>query len=447
MRKLYFVLSLGFFALATAFGNEPNSEPNKEPNNVSVHEVTGQGRNKNEAIKDGLYIAVSQARGIKVGSGSYEFGYFGADVDVNNTQKNSKKIDFDAVSVETSGTAYTTEIGGMVKTYKILEENKLNDGSCSVKLKVWVYGLGSQGESKRLKIAIMPFKAMTNIYYFSDLQVPAEVLSAILSQKVTVALVETNKFNVLDRESIIDFARENNLLLTLDSPLSEQAKLAETSGADYLLIGTISEAKLERKEESLAATGQTVYKHIARFVFNYRLVASTTKQIIFAGVAERYLENEEIRSLSHEWNPENWDSAEIRDGIAAIIANDVAKTILGRLYPIRVASVEGNQVVIDQGGDKIREGMLLDILSQGKEIFDYDTKESLGNIEDLVATVKITKVSQSISFGEVVDGDISKITKGFICRIKDVNKNYDTGMRPDVTRSKSGGVILPFDKK
>jgi hypothetical protein len=95
----------------------------------------------------------------------------------------------------------------------------------------------------------------------------------------------------------------------------------------------------------------------------------------------------------------------------------------------------------------MKEGMLLDVLSEGKDLFDQDTKESLGKVENFVATVKIKKVSQNISYCEVVEGDIAKITKGFICRIKAVEKRDDIGAKPDVIRTKEGGVVLPFDKK
>jgi curli biogenesis system outer membrane secretion channel CsgG len=444
MKRLYLTVAIGFFAVGSLFAGEPNSAVTEK--NVSVYEVIGQGKDKDAAIKNALYMAVSQARGVKVGSGSYysEFGYAGADVEVD-TQAGHKKIDFDAVKVETSGTAYTTEIGGLVKTYKILEEKKQQDGTYSVKMNVWVYNL-TPGGSKRVKVAIMPFKVMADAYNIGPTEVPAEKLSAILSQKIAVAMVGTNKFNVLDREYVVDFAREKHLLLASEAPLSELAKLTETLGADYLMVGNISDVRLEKKEYNLAAAGQTVEKWRARFVFNYRLIAGTTKEIILAGVVDKYLENEEIRALSREWNSENWDFAEIRDGIAALVAQDVVSNILDHLYPIKVASVEGNQVIIDQGEGSIKEGMLLDVFSQGKEFFDPDTKESLGKLESLVATIKITKVAQKISYSDVVEGDKSRIEKGLICRVKSAKKE-EPGAKPDIKRTESGGVILPFDKK
>ena len=92
------------------------------------------------------------------------------------------------------------------------------------------------------------------------------------------------------------------------------------------------------------------------------------------------------------------------------------------------------------------EGMLLDIFTESEELLDYDTKESLGRVENLIATVKVNRVAQKISFAEVVDGDLSKISKGLICRVKNVKKDYDVGIKPDIIRDEKGGVKLPFDK-
>ena len=441
MKRLYLSVAFWIFAVGSVFAGEPNSAAAEK--NASDYEVTGQGIDRDSAIKNALYIAVSQARGIKVGSGSYEYGYAGASVDVNSASS-GRKVDFDAVKVATSGTAYTMEIAGLVKTYQIIEEKKTADG-VAVKLKAWIYNL-APGPSKRVKVAIMPFEVMASGYNIGPTQVPAEKLSAILSQKIAVAMVATNKFNVLDREYVVDFAREKHLLLASDAPLSEMAKLTETLGADYLMVGNISDARLEKKELDLAAAGQKVEKWRSRFVFNYRLIAGTTKEIILAGIIDKYLENEEIRALSREWNSENWDFAEIRDGIAALVARDVVTNILDHLYPIKVAAVEGEQVIIDQGEGSIKEGMLLEVFSPGKELFDADTKESLGKIETPVATIKITKVAQKISSGQVIEGDRSKIEKGIVCRIKPV-KREELGAKPDIKTTETGGVILPFDKR
>jgi len=418
-----------------------------DSNDVVVREVVGQGSTRDAAIRNALYIAVSQVRGVEVGSGTYEFGFSEAGIDIDTGQADKKSIVFDSVSVATAGTTYATRTTGSVKTYEMLEEKKVDDSTYQVKLRVTVHDYAARDDAARVKVAIMPVRTMKDEYPFLDTMVPARMLSSLLTQKLAVGLTQTNKFAVLDRESLAEFAREKQILYSEDTPLSETAKLAEILGADYLLAGSISEAKLEKEQKYLQAADYTVTEYKARVTFNYRLISGFTRQIILAETAEKYLENEQIREIADEQNPAEWDAGQIRDGILTLIANDVVGKVIDQLYPIRVATIQQDgSIVINQGGDRIAEGVLLDVFAEGEEIFDQDTKESLGKIESLVATLKIERVAQKMSFAKVIDGDVSKISEGLICRIRKSEKVDDVGMRPDVIRTKSGGVKLPFDK-
>jgi len=417
-----------------------------DANDVVIREVVGQGGNRDAAIRNALYMAVGQVRGVDVGSGTYEFGFSGTGFEIDSGQA-KKKVEFDSVSVATTGTSYATRTTGSVKTYEVLEEKQIDESTYQVKLRVTVHDYAPRDNAQRPKVAVMPVRATKADYPFLGTNVPANVLSLLLTQRLAVALTQTNKFAVLDRESLAEFAREKQILYSEEAPLSETAKLAEILGADYLLVGSISEAKLEKKEEYLAAADYTVEEYKARFTFNYRLISGFTRQIILAEVTEKYLENEQIRELADEQSPDEWDAGQIRDAVLTIIANEVAAKVIDRLYPIRVASVQPDgTVVINQGGDRITEGMLLDVFAEGEEIFDYDTKESLGKLEVPVATVKVDRVAQKMSFAKVIGGDASKITKDLICRIRSVEKDYDVGVKPDVIRDEQGGVRLPFDR-
>jgi curli biogenesis system outer membrane secretion channel CsgG len=416
-----------------------------DANDVVVREVVGKGSNRDAAIRNALYIAVSQVRGVDVGSGTYEFDFTEAGVDIDSGQA-KKKVTFDAVSVAATGTTYATRTTGSVKTYDILEEKQIDENTYQVKLKVTVHDYAPRDDAARMKVAIMPVRAMKDSFPFLDTTVPASVLSTLLTQKIASALTQTNKFAVLDRESIAEFAREKGILILEDAPIAERAKLAEILGADYLLVGSISEGKLEKKQKYLTAADYTVTEYKARFAFNYRLISAFTRQIILAETVEKYLENEQIREIADERNPAEWDAGQIRDGILTLIANDVVGKVIASIYPIRIATIQQDgTVVINQGGDRISEGMLLDVFAEGEEIFDHDTKESLGKIENLVATIRIERVDQKMSFAKVVNGNASKISKGLIFRIKGGEKAEEAGMKPDVTRTKSGGVRLPFD--
>ena len=236
------------------------------------------------------------------------------------------------------------------------------------------------------------------------------------------------------------------MLFSFDAPLGEQAKLAETLGADYLFVGTINQAQMELIERYLKAANYTSRKFKARFNFDYRLVDSATKQVVLASTAQKYLEDEQVRELADEQNPTEWDSTQLRDAFISLVANDVIAAIIDRVYPISVAAIEGDdQIILNQGGRRMKTGMLLDVYTMGKEIFDNDTGESLGSIESHVATIEIQKVAYTMSMAKVVAGDVSKVPIGSVCRIQKQKRDLGVGMEPDIIRTKTGGVKLPFD--
>ena len=162
---------------------------------------------------------------------------------------------------------------------------------------------------------------------------------------------------------------------------------------------------------------------------------------------QKYLENEEVRALAIEQDPKEWDPAQLRDAFISLVVNEVLHSITDRVSPVKIASIQADgQIILNQGGSRMEEGLLLEVFTMGKEIFDVDTRESLGKIENLVATIEVQRVEPTMSFATVVKGDASKVSVGLVCRVKEAPGSQRLGMKPDVTRTEKGGVKLPFDK-
>ena len=409
-----------------------------------VRETKGRGITRDEAINKALSQAVAQVKGVKVGSEEYEFGYRSASADIEK-KDTGKEIEFDAVSVQTGGSVLKTEIEGLVKTYEVLEEKKIDDTTYEVTLKVWVYDYEDPDQTKRLRLAIMPIK-LSQRYQAGKFIEPGSDISHMLAQKLSVGLSETNKFAVLDREYILDFAHNRNILLSDDSSLEEKAKLGKVLGADYMIVGTISDIRLEIKQKTSSAIGHPIREYEADFVFDYRLIVGPTRRVRLADTVNLSLETEEVKKLVKKWEPEDLDFRELFDSLASMVANQVVETIIDRLYPIRIASIdESGQIIVNQGGKRILQGLVLDVFTEDKEIFDIDTKESLGKTEVLIATIKIDKVTPKISYAKLIKGDLSNISEGLICRRQKIKTKTMEGFKSEIERGPKGGVKLPFD--
>ena len=292
----------------------------------------------------------------------------------------------------------------------------------------------------------MPIQTLYDSYEFGSFVPSAVEMSLKLSQQLSAAITQTNKFAVLDREYIAEFAQNRNILISDDSPIEEKARLGQVLGADYMIVGTISNARLQIKERTSRAIGRPIREYEVDYVFDYRLIVAPTRQVKLADTVNIALEEDQVRVLVKRWRPEDLDYREMVDNLSARVAKQVVDNIIDRLYPIRIASknIEG-QVIINQGGKRISKGSILEVLIQGKEIIDFDTKESLGRTENLIATIKIEKVTPTISYARLIKGDFEKISEGLICRLKKVEFKRPEGAKSSIKRTPQGGVKLPFD--
>lgn len=441
MNKALLFLTILALASAQAFSADPNAAAK-----TKVVETKGQGVNRDEAINMALKQAVAQVKGVAVSSLDTDFDYRSASADIEKTDS-GKKVEFDAVGVHTGGSTLRTNMAGLIKTYEVLNEKKLDDGTYEVTLKVTVYDYESLDKNARVKLAVMPIRTLAEFYQFGDISNPSLDTSRLFSQKLTAALTQTNKFDILDREYMQEFANEKKVLLK-DAPIEELARLGQVLGVDYMLVGTINRAGIVRKQAYSQAVDRTISEYDADFSFEYRLIVGPTRQVKLADVLTIKLDKtEQLKPLVTKWRPQDMDYKEMMDNFIGMAANQLVEKLIDQLYPIRIASIDqSGQVIINQGGSRIAVGQLLDIVSQGKELFDADTKESLGTTETLIATIRIEKVSPRLSYAEVVEGDLAKLSEGLICRPQKAEVPVPVeGRKSEIEKSPTGGVKLPFD--
>lgn len=414
---------------------------------IVTRQVKGYGSSRDQAINKALAQAVAQTRGVGISTGDYEFGFQSATADIDrddNTRQ--KQIEFDAVSVHTEGSLLKTYIEGYIKTYEVVEEKQLDDGKFFVKLKAFVYDYESSDKTNRTKITIMPLKTLQRNYPFGNLIVSANEISHELSQKLSVGISETSKFDVLDREYVSDFAHSRNINLSPDSSLEAKAQLGKVLASDYMIVGTISDARLKVTQRYISAIGRSANKYEADLVFDYRVIVCATRQIKLADTVRLNLETQELKKLVKKWDRKDIDYKEILDGLTTMVANRVTETIIDKIYPARIARIDQKgQIIINQGGKRIRKGRYFEVFSQGDEIIDADTKMSLGNIETSVATIMIQRVTPFLSYASVVKGDITKLSEGLICRMKKTKIKEEGNVKSSIRRTSTGGIVLPFD--
>jgi len=411
---------------------------------VIVVETIGRGLERNEAVKDAIYLAVGKAKGIIVTSDEYEFDFFLSSLDIDR-QDTKRTIDVDAVSLKTTGTSYKNKISGIVKTYEVLEEKELDDGTYEVKLKVSVYDYTPLDQTKKVKVAVTPVGSRLKSYIFGETKLKGLDVSFLLSKKLATALTQTNKFTALDRLFEREFDKEKEIIQQ-DGSFEEKARLYEVLGADYMLVAEITDLKLQKKHVTYKATQNTKVEYELMFSVSYSLISPVTRQIKYADDIMMVLERSELKQFTRHWQPERWDYKQIQQGVFAKMAKDIVADIIDYMYPVRIASIQSNNtLILNQAGKAVTKGQKYNVFSQGQNIIDVDTDLSLGNVENRIATVQVFKVQGNLSHAKIIKGDIADISVGLVCRQVKSIKREPKGAKRQVIRTRSGGVKLPFD--
>jgi hypothetical protein len=224
------------------------------------------------------------------------------------------------------------------------------------------------------------------------------------------ALVNTRKFDVLEREELRQVVRELDFGESEYVDLEKVVKIGNMVGADYMIIPLIRYLGVDEEEKQVPYVGgkQTAIK--CKLATNVRTVDVGTGKIISSGVREvekkhRQRQQDSKRILVMDTISECFKESSLLDAAKLV---DVA-------YPIRIMSIEGDQVMLNRGEGALLKGELLKVYATGEVLIDPETKDNLGYQEAYVGTIQVTDVDTKTSKGMIVDraGTIERLS---ICR-------------------------------
>lgn len=244
-----------------------------------------------------------------------------------------------------------------------------------------------------------------------------------IQQKLITNLLNSRKFNVLDRDSNGYYALEKSIITSKNSASDEIYKLGNVLGSDYLLIFSVAGMSQNTKHSNISSKTSTK----GEIAVDYRIILFATRQIKYSNTLTMSMKMKEGGGISEAENKIN--------DIALKISND----ILNAIYPLKIANIEKNQVAFTQ---KLTIGGIYECFSLGKTIKDAYTKENTGNIETKSGEIEITRSAPKISYGKIIKG---KINLNNICRpLSNSGSRSSEGRDADYNLNESGGVNLGF---
>lgn len=222
-------------------------------------------------------------------------------------------------------------------------------------------------------------------------------LGETLQRRLTNDLVQSKKFNVLDRKNDAYYKAEKQLIESEDASSEDVYKLGNILGTDYMLIVNLRDlGKSSSSSSGVASTSASSKASKADVVVDYQMILFATKEVKLANTLTLTLSLKDGGVKANE---------EAMGQISKAVSTDLLNT----LYPLVVAAM------------------------QDKEITFADRLDANAIYECGSGRVQVTKSAQpskaKILSGEVAVGDVCKVA-------------IETGKEANYKLGTNGGVNL-----
>lgn len=222
-------------------------------------------------------------------------------------------------------------------------------------------------------------------------------LGETLQRRLTNDLVQSKKFNVLDRKNDAYYKAEKQLIESEDTSSEDVYKLGNILGTDYMLIVNLRDlGKSSSSSSGVASTSASSKASKADVVVDYQMILFATKEVKLANTLTLTLSLKDGGVKANE---------EAMGQISKAVSTDLLNT----LYPLVVAAM------------------------QDKEITFADRLDTNAIYECGSGRVQVTKSAQTskakILSGEVAVGDVCKVA-------------IETGKEANYKLGTNGGVNL-----
>ena len=366
----------------------------------------GHGLTREEAINNAIIEAVGKISGVNVSS-----------MKRSSTQAISDNSGSNIVDTYSNDISKATK--GRADTYNIISAEQDGSGRW-----IAVVEIKNSKTTKSYKAPGLDNKQRRSLSVFNASYGETRGLGESLKSHVITNLTQSRKFNILDRDNGGYYEMEKALISSGNAGGDEIYKLKNVLGSDYLMIFNIKGAQARTKQSNL--TSKNITK--AEVAVDYQVILFATREVKYS--------NTLTMSVSVK------DDLKSNEAAFKKIADKITSDILNAIYPLKIANINGQEVVFTQN---LSVGERFDCFSQGKALKDSYTKQGTGDmrVETRAGQVEITRADPKLSYAKIIEGNMKE---GYICRPLGGGSGpgYSEGRDANYQVNDGGGVKLGF---
>lgn len=240
---------------------------------------------------------------------------------------------------------------------------------------------------------------------------PGAMENPALSTHLIDRLVQTRRFDVLERENLRNVVRELEWGQSEWADPANAARVGRQLNADYMVIPVIRNVLLDLSSREIPYVGTTRETLKGHMVLTLRLVEVDTGRIVSASTLTHDLE--EVLPTR------DFDRRRALDAFLPKLYGEVSMNmtanIVDNVYPIRVLLVDGAMITLNRGEGAMEVGEELEVLHRGEALVDPDTHQTIGHQETVVGKARVERVMANVSVARLLSGE-GAVETNHICR-------------------------------
>lgn len=262
----------------------------------------------------------------------------------------------------------------------------------------------------RPTIAILDFDIETNAIIVTNNFMATgtvEDRTKMLSSELVTFLVNTRKFDVIERDRISSVLMEQKFSTSGMIDAQSAIQMGKLIGTDYMVMGKVEVVRAVQQSKAIPYTDYVKHTTTGDMIVNIRIVDTRTGKIVSAKKVK-----------THTVLDGNQAEEVFLDQLKEDTVRKMVVEVIDGVFPIKVVGISGNSIFLNRGAGaaNFAVGDHLNIYQMGEDLIDPDTGESLGRAETKIAEIIIVSIQSKKSVANIVNITGDSIPIGSICR-------------------------------
>lgn len=267
-----------------------------------------------------------------------------------------------------------------------------------VKVETKVAKYRESADAKLPRIVVAMPRTSASSFTIGGNNLSSEDLGKLIKNRLSDSITQTNRFTVLDREFTDEVSKQMTFIESGMVKNQDYARIGQMLATDLIVIPKIDRFEYLKSERKMRVIDRTIASYSGGGTISIQVINAVTGQVV---LSESY--SAELPTTPPTTMGVGVDGGKLMNILLDSISTELIQNMLIKTFPVSVVSMNGLDLVLNQGGQSVKQGAHYSAVQLGQEVIDPQTGQSLGKMDSPCCTVEITRVGPKMSYGRIVD--------------------------------------------